>query len=331
MNILVTGATGFIGSHLVEALVSKGHNVYGLVHNKEKAEFLENLGAKAVYGDLLDKNSLRLAVKDANAVFHLGAVLHATTKDKKTFYEVNVIGTKNLIEACSELGVKKFVHCSSVGVHGIIKNPPANESYSCKPTTDYDKSKYEAEKLVHSFMQNTKMNIVIVRPAAIVYGPRDFSAMYGLFKAIQNKKFMIIGNGKNVIHTIYVKNLVNGMILAFENNNANGQTYILADETQTTIDDIRNVIAKTLKVKSNKMKLPKLLANLAAFVFEVLTRFINFDPPLTFSRVSFLTSNRAYDISKAKKELGFKSLISLQQGIRETVDWYVKNGYLESR
>lgn len=329
MNILVTGATGFIGSHLVEALVDKGYKVYGLFRDNKKSEFLRRLGAKPVYGDLLNKDSLINALKNIDVVFHLAAALHANTKSKKTFFDVNVLGTKNLIEACLESKVKKFVHCSSVGVHGITKRL-ANEDSPCKPTTDYDKSKYSAEKLVRNYLNN-KMDITIVRPAAIVYGPRDFSAMYGLFKAIESKKFMIIGDGRNIIHMIYVKNLVHGMILASENKIANGQTYILADETLTTVRDIQNIIAKTLNTPKNNFHIPIWFATLLALNFEILSRIIKFSPPLTFSRVSFLTSNRAYNISKAKRELGFKSWISLQQGIQETVDWYIKNGYLKLR
>ncbi len=330
MNILVTGATGFIGSHLVEALIDKGYEVYGLFRDSKKSDFLRRLGAKPVYGDLLNKDSLKKALTNVDIVFHLAAALHANTKSKKRFFDVNVLGTKNLIEACLESEVKRFLHCSSVGVHGVTKKL-ANENSPCEPTTYYDKSKYLAEKLVRNYLNNGKMDITIVRPAAIVYGPRDFSAMYGLFKAIESKKFMIIGNGRNVIHMIYVKNLVHGMILAAENNIANGQTYILADETLTTVKDIQNIIAKTLNVPKNNLHIPVWLATLMALNFEVLSKIMNFSPPLTFSRVSFLTSNRAYDISKAKKELGFKSLTSLQHGIRETVDWYIKNGYLKPR
>ena len=328
MNVLVTGATGFIGSHLVEALVNKGYQVYGLFRDNKKSDFLRRLGAKPIYGDLLNKDSLKNALKNIDVVYHLAAALHANTKSKKTFFNINVLGTKNLIEACLESKVKKFVHCSSVGVHGITKKL-ANENFPCKPTTDYDQSKYSAEKLVRTYLNN-KMDITIVRPAAIVYGPRDFSAMYGLFQAIESKKFMIIGNGRNIIHMIYVKNLVDGMILAAENKRANGQTYILADETLTTVRDIQNIIAKTLKVPKNNFRIPVWIAILLALNFEILSRIIKFSPPLTFSRVSFLTSNRAYDISKAKKELGFRSEISLQQGIQETVDWYIKNGHLRS-
>ena len=329
MNVLVTGATGFIGSHLVEALVNKGYQVYGLFRDNKKSDFLRRLGAKPIYGDLLNKETLKNALKNIDVVYHLAAALHANTKSKKTFFDVNVLGTKNLIEACLESKVKKFVHCSSVGVHGITKKL-ANENSPCKPTTDYDKSKYLAEKLVRNYLNNDKMDITIVRPAAIVYGPRDFSAMYGLFQAIESKKFMIIGNGRNIIHMIYVKNLVNGMILAAENKRANGQTYILADETLTTVRDIQNIIAKTLKVPKNNFRIPVWIAILLALNFEILSKIIKFSPPLTFSRVSFLTSNRAYDISKAKRELGFKSWISLQKGIQETVDWYIKNGHLRS-
>ncbi len=232
-----------------------------------------------------------------------------------------------MLETSIEAGVKKFVHCSSVGVYGWVdKRPNLNENDICNPATAYEKSKYEAEKYVLS--QKDKINITVIRPAAIVYGPRDFSAMYNLFKAIKSKKYFIIGNGKNKIHVVYVKNLVEGMIKASESKKTIGQVYNLGDEKQTSIQELSEEMANSLSIKLTKIKLPKSIANMLGLFFEITFKLIRKEPPLSRKRIRFLTENRTYNIEKAKKDFGYNPLIDIKQGMKETVEWYRRNNLL---
>lgn len=326
-NIFVTGATGFIGSHLVEELVKEECKIKCLVRPNSNTDFLKKLGVELVFGDLSDREFLKKSLKKINIVYHLAGSVDAKNKDNKIFYETNVLGTKNVLETSIEAGVKRFVHCSSVGVYGWVdKRPNLNENDVCNPATAYEKSKYEAEKYVLS--KKDKINITVVRPAAIVYGPRDFSAMYNLFKAIKSKKYFIIGNEKNKIHIVYVKNLVEGIIKASERKKAIGQIYNLADEKQTSIQDLSEEIANSLEVKLSKIKLPKILANGMGLFFEIIFKLIRKEPPLSRKRIRFLTENRTYSIEKAKKDFGYNPLINIKQGMKETVEWYRRNNLL---
>lgn len=329
MKILVTGGTGFIGSHLVEALVKRGYQVRCLVRETtaERINFLRKLEVDLIQGDLLNKRKLKEALQNIDIVYHIAGAVDAKTKSKKVFYDVNVKGTENILEASIKAGVKRFIHCSSVGVYGIVdKKLSVKETEKYNPHTDYERSKTRGERIVLA-AKNRGMEISVIRPA-IVYGPRDFSAIYKWFKVIKKGLFRIIGHGNNKIHMVYVKNLVEGMILAGEKEKAKGQIYNIADEKETTIKEIAKAMAKALEVKLPRIHLPKTIAKIIAIFFEVLAKIIKIEPPLTRKRVAFLTENRIFDISKAKKELGYSPEIKLEQGIKETVQWYKENKYL---
>ena len=328
--ILITGGTGFIGSHLVEALVKKGYKVRCLVRNPNKLNYLRNLGVDfkdlgvdVVYGDITDRDSLLHAVKGVSTVVHLAGVLGKWGVPDKIYWDVHVRGTKLLLEACINEGVKRFIYCSSAGVLGPIKNPPANEDWPYNPSNVYEETKAVAEKLVLSY--KNKMAVTIIRPE-FVYGPRDMHVLK-LFDAIQKGKFFIIGNGQTLLHPTYISDVIQAFLLCLENEKSIGKIYLITGETPVKVIELSTIIAEELGVPPPIFRIPKWLAYMAASLSEMLAQMFNFEPLITRSQVKFFTENRAFDNSKAKYELNYNPL-PLRQGIRQTIRWYRQNGYL---
>jgi len=322
-KILVTGGTGFIGSHLVEALVKRGYKVRCLVREKSDVKHLKDLGVELVYGDICDENSLKNAVQGVSVVFHLAGILGRWGVPKEVYWDIHVKGTENLLKACIENGVKRIIYCSSAGVLGPIEKPPADESYPYNPSNIYEKTKAEAEKAILNCKE--KLEVTVIRPE-FVYGPRDMHVLR-LFDSIQKGRFFIIGDGESLLHPTYIDDLIQGFLLCLENEESIGEIYLITGETPVKVRDLVAMIAEELGVSPPKIHVPKWLAYMAAILFESASRLFNFEPPITLSQVKFFTQHRAFDYSKAKSELGYCP-INLKKGIRKTVSWYRKNGYL---
>jgi nucleoside-diphosphate-sugar epimerase len=327
-KVLVTGGTGLIGSFLVEKLV-KNNDVKCLILKNSETKFLDDLGVKIAYGDITDISSLNHAIKDVDVVFHLAAAFKKDLPKNPTddvYYNVNVKGTKNVLELCKQNEVERVIHFSASGVYGHSSNTPINENSPYRPSNPYEKSKCEGEKIALKYNE-LGLPITIIQPT-IVYGPRETVAFLRLFKAIKNGTFRIIGSGENKLHLVYVKNLVDGIILASKKKIAIGQRYLIGDERAYAVSEIVETIASELGVKIPKMKIPYLFAKVGAVPFEIAGKIMRTRPPISRYTVDFLAKNRVYDISKARKELGYKSKISLKEGIERTVKWYEENDLL---
>ena len=232
---LVTGSNGFVGSHLVEDLLSRGYEVSCLVRKTSNLRWIEGLKVSFVYGELKDKESLKKAVKSQDFVFHLGGLTKA--QNSNDYYKANHLGTKNLVEATLESnpGIKRFVYVSSQAAVGPGKDiTPLNEDSPCNPVTDYGKSKLLGEKAVLSYKD--KLPITIIRPSGI-YGPRD-TEIFIFFKLIKNHIKPLFGFRENYLSLVYVKDLVFGICLTAESKKAIGQTYFIADKNPITISGI---------------------------------------------------------------------------------------------
>jgi len=322
-RVLVTGGTGFIGGHLVEALVRKEYDVRCLVRKESQTRFLENLGVELAYGDITDRNALQDAVHGMTAVFHLAGVLGMWGTPDEIYWDTNVKGTKLLLECCIEQGTKRVIHCSSASVLGPMKQPAADERYPANPSNAYEKSKAESERVVLSFRD--KLSVTIIRPE-FVYGPRDTHVL-GLFKSVRDRKFFIIGNGKSFLHPTFVGDVVQALILCFENEKSIGQIYDIVGEKYLTVEELISVIAMNLGVKEHALHIPIWIANIIAGLSELAGKLFGFEPLLTKSRVNYFTENKAFDSSRARRELGYNP-VKFEDGIRDTVKWYVENGYL---
>ncbi|MCE8429290.1 MAG: NAD-dependent epimerase/dehydratase family protein [Candidatus Methanoperedens sp.] len=326
MKALVTGGTGFTGRHLIARLISEGNEVRVLARKKDPE--LEKLRVEFILGDITDKEVVYKSVERVDKVYHLAAVFREGGGiPNKVFWDVNVNATKNLLEASLQNGVERFIHCSTCGVLGHISKPPANETYPYNPGDEYQRTKCEAEKIALDFFQKKGLPGVVVRPAAI-YGPGDLRFLR-LFKAINDGKFITVGSGEVLNHHVYVDDLVEGIMLCAKEKQALGEIYIIGGEEYVTLNKLVFMIAKELNVPVPKIHFPFFWPVWAAsFACEIICWPFGINPPIFRRRADIFRKSRAFDISKARKELGFKPKIALNEGIKKTVEWYRKEEYL---
>lgn len=326
MKALVTGGTGFTGRHLVARLVNEGYEVRVLARKQDPE--LEELGVELIIGDISDKAVIDKSVEGVNKVFHLAAVFREGGGiPKKVFWDVNVNATRNLLEASLQKGVERFIHCSTCGVLGHISKPPADETFPYNPGDEYQRTKCEAEKIALDYFHNKGLPGVVVRPAAI-YGPGDLRFLR-LFKAINDRKFIMIGRGEVFYHPVYVDDLVDGIMLCGNEKQALGEIYIIGGESYVTLNQLVTMIAEGLCVQVPKIKFPFFWPVWAAsFACEIVCWPFGFSPPIFRRRVDIFRKNRAFNISKARNELGYEPKVSLEEGIKTTAEWYKNKGYL---
>ncbi|MHB1050265.1 MAG: NAD-dependent epimerase/dehydratase family protein [Bacteroidota bacterium] len=322
----VTGATGFIGSHLVERLLSKGYHVRCLVRNPKRPGFLKDLPVETFEGDLFSIAALEKGIDGAQYVYHIAGAVAA--KSKEDFFRFNQIGTRNVIEAVARVNpkVKKFIHISSQTAVGPGSGTtPVNESITPNPLTTYGKSKLASEQEVLKFKD--RIPVTILRVSA-VYGPRD-TATFDYFKSAYMGLELLIGFHDTYVSLVHSTDLVTGIILAGEKEIANGQIYFLGSEQYYTWNEIGFVTKSVLNKKLFRVRVPKPLVFVIAGISGFLSTFKEKPSVLNFEKAYDLTQdNWCCDISKAKKELGYKQEVSLEEGIRETVKWYLDNKWM---
>ena len=326
MKVLVTGGTGFVGSHLVSRLVKKGQSVRVLVRKGSNVDYLKKLDVELCLGDITDKNSIKTAIKGIDVVYHIAALFRQARFPDKVYWQVNAQGTQSMLEASYEEGVKRFVHCSTVGVLGHIANPPADETYPYNPGDVYQRSKCEGEKIALKFFQDKKFPVVVARPTAI-YGPGDMR-LFKLFKYVSSGRMIILGDGNSFYHLVYVEDLATGFELCAQKENAVGKVYILGGEEYLTLNDLVDLIAEVLGVSLSKIHLPVFPVKALSILCEKVCIPLRVEPPLHRRRVDFFTKSRAFNISRAKEELGYEPKFDLETGLRLTGEWYRKKGFL---
>ncbi len=226
MKVLVTGAAGFTGRALVLKLLDQGEEVVALVRNPDVCKDLEEKGARLLAGDIKSEESVREAVKGAGTVYHIAALFRRAGFPDSEYREVNIEGTRHLLDASVREGVKAFVHCSTIGVCGDIDNPPADENTPYNPGDIYQVTKMEGEKLALSYAKEGKLPVVVARPASI-YGPGD-RRLLKMFRMIKRGRFFVLGDGKPFFHVVYIDDLIEGFILCARKEEAVGEVFILA-------------------------------------------------------------------------------------------------------
>jgi len=326
MKVLVTGAAGFTGGYLCRRLLEKGDEVRGLVFPTLGPSGLEEAGVHVIAGDLREKESLIPAVKDVDLVYHIAAVYREQDIPRKLFWDVNVGGTKNLLEVCLDVGIERFVHCSTVGVQGDIKNPPATEEAPYNPGDYYQESKMEGELLALNFFSTRGLPGVVFRPVGI-YGPGDIRFLK-LFRYIDQGKFRMFGSGEVLYHLTYIDDLIEGILLVGETAGIEGEIFTLAGERYTTLNELVRIIAEVLGVSPSKRHYPVWPLWTAGALCEFLCRPFRINPPIYRRRVDFFIKDRAFDISKAKRMLGYSPRVGLRSGLERTAVWYREKGLL---
>lgn len=327
MKILVTGGTGFTGKALVRRLLDDGHQVVALDFQEGlKTQELRDWGAEVVIGTVTDKEVVERCMTGVEVVHHLAAAFRQLNVPNSYYWDVNVEGTRNVLEAARREKVKKFVYCSTCGVHGNVDNPPGNEESPINAADYYQQTKYEAEPIVKEYQQKG-METTILRPAAI-YGPGDPERFFMIFKRVNKGMFPMFGNGKTLYHPLYIDHLVDAHVLAQEPGKGVGEAYLIADEQYIEIETLVQKTAAALKVEVKIPHFPVTPVIIVGHICEKVCKPFKITPPIFPRRVDWYRQNRAFSIDKAKRDLGYAPHISIDEGLRRTAAWYREEGYL---
>ena len=327
MKVLVTGGTGFTGKALVRRLLDDGHTVIALDYKEGlKTQELREWGAEVVIGSVTDRAVLEKCMPGVDVVHHVAAAFRELNVDDAYYRKVNVDGTRNVLDVALAHGVKKVVHFSTCGVHGNVDHPPADEEAPIQPADYYQQTKYEAEPVVLEYVRKG-LKCVILRPAAI-YGPGDPERFYMIFKRVAKGTFPMFGDGTTLYHPLYIDNLIDASILAMESERGNGEAYLIADEEYVGIERLVRSVAEALDVDLKVPHFPVLPVVAVGHIVEKACKPFGIAPPIFPRRVDWYRQNRAFDIGKAKRELGYAPRVGLAEGLRRTGVWYRENGYL---
>ncbi|MDH3327694.1 MAG: NAD-dependent epimerase/dehydratase family protein [Desulfobulbaceae bacterium] len=325
--VLVTGATGFTGIVLTRKLVEAGLKVSAVARKSSNLSPLSDLNITWFRGDVFDEEVMRQAVEGQEYVFHVAAAFREAKSTEQDYWDVHVRSTQIICEeVLKNPEFKRYVHVSTIGVHGHIDNPPATEEYRFSPGDGYQRTKLQAEEWLNDFATDNRLPYTIIRPAAI-YGPGD-QRLLKLFKMALKPFFLLLGNGKCMYHLVHVDDLTNTFIIAATHPDALGETFISGANEPIAIADIARIVAEHFNRKMRVVRLPIGPFFLAADICEAICRPLRIEPPIYRRRVAFYSKDRHFDISKMRNILGYEPRHGNKEGITETADWYVEQGWL---
>jgi len=317
VKTLVTGASGFIGKHLVRILVEQGRDLRCLVRKTSDTQYLEDLEVELVYGDLLNKDSLKNIAKDVDIVYHLAGEIYSNRS--RDFYRVNFDGTRNLVEVCRPEKIEKFVFLSSIAAVGPNRNHEIllNEQTPCNPVGPYGRSKLKAEQFLLQMFKKYKFPVIIIR-APMLYGPLGQSDIITkILQLIQKGRIIIIGNGKNLRSFCYIDNLIQGLMAAERSKHSIGEIYFISDERVYTYKEIFQKIAEQFGKTVKEIHLPRWFGEICGFIFKSLSMMGIYSLPLYTGWNMIL--DMACDIKKAKEKVNYKPKIETKEGLERIV------------
>lgn len=329
MKVSITGANGFIGSHLIDKLLERDYQIKCLVRKTSNLRWLEGKHVTFVEGDLNSTEALKNLVSDSDYVYHIAGVVKSKTREG--YFEGNCTSTKNILEACRlhNPNVTKFIHVSSQTVAGPSPDleHPVDESTPCRPITTYGESKKAAEDVVLTY--SDILPVTIVRPSA-VYGPRD-TEIFIFFQTIERGLNPLIGFDEKRLSLIHVTDVVDGIIAAGESQKSAGEIYFISSERFYGWEEVGKLTARIMGKKNPfQIRVPHTVVYSVAAIAQFFALFQKIAATLNIEKARDIT--RRYwtcDVSKAKRELGFRQKISIEEGFEETIKWYRDMGWLK--
>jgi len=322
MKAFITGASGFIGTHLVEELLRQKWQV-GILLHKRQLPAQERL--RIFQGDIRDEDILKDMFKGTDVLFHLAAALGATQINSKEFFRINAEGTTNVLKAAGAAGVKRIIHFGSAGVLGSVKeNKAVGEDHPAHPIDIYDKTKLEGERTALRFAREG-MDVVVVRPGW-AYGPGD-GRTFKLIKAVAKKRFILVTKGNTRLTPVYIRDLIEGVLLCVEKARG-GEIFHLAGPEVLPVKDVVDIIGEAAGVQIPGFSLPLFPVKVAAWSMEKAFSFFKREAPLTMGKLGFFIHPKPLSILKAKKELGYSPATDFRKGMRTTISWYRDHGWL---
>ncbi len=323
--LLVTGATGLVGSHVVEEAHKRGLKTRAIVRSSSDTTFLKDLGVEIVTGDLSDPGSLREATQGVTLLVHCAAMV-GDWGPISQYRSVNVGGVKNLLDAVDSAGsLRRMIHVSSLGVYPAIDHYGTDETTPISTTgiDGYTVSKAETEQVVRQHIDEQKLPAVILRPG-FIFGPRDRTVFPRIMERLKSKQFRYLGSREKLINNTYVSNLVDAIFLALQTDAALGETLNITDGRLVSKEELVSGIARGLGYKIPNRTVPLAIAKGLARLLEGTYRLCGAKhaPILSSARIKFLGLNLDYSIEKARRTLGYDPAVDFQDGLQNTLEWY---------
>lgn len=328
MKYLVTGATGFIGPHLIKQLIEQGHACRCLVRSEKSAQKLQAYPVEIFNGDITRPATLQGAADGVDRVLHLATLGHMSnfSVPPQMFEDINVTGMHNVMQEALRAGVARVVHCSSVAAMGICREVPADEKSACRPHHPYGRSKLKAEQEVRRMVVDQGLQAVIVR-FSMVYGPGDWRDILKLARLAQKGLFPKVGRRPKLTPLIHVEDAVRGLLLAAEKGRV-GETYLITNAESIPFDDIRRILQTALGIRRLPLYVPEGIALTAAALIEKAFTLIGKSPPVARKNIESTLADRIFSIAKAQREIGFNPQVDPVDGLKETVAWYKAQGWV---
>lgn len=326
MKVLITGATGLLGSHLIKELQQRGEHIRALVLPVENADKLLAQDVEVVRGDVTDASTLGPAVKDIDLIFHLAGMM-GVWRPLADYRLVNVTGSENLYRAAQAAGVRRFVHTSSHTVYGLGYGRFMTEKDALKPDPDpYSITKAEGDRLMRRLMLNSDVETVILRPGTF-FGPGDRLHFGRMAQKVKDGKGLIIGKGDNALPFCYVTDVVQGFLLAAYHENAPGNVYNITNDRPLTQLEMFNAIADAVGGVRPTLHLPYLPIYYGSIVAEkVVARVTHTKPVVTQLGAMMFGSDNRHGVEKARRELGYEPKVDLREGIKLAAEWFNAGG-----
>jgi nucleoside-diphosphate-sugar epimerase len=323
MNVIVTGGTGCLGKPLVERLITDGVCPKLLTLPNDSSLNYPDNKVETITGDLNSPDALDLLCLDCEVVFHLAGMVHSmpgTKEEEQEFYQVNVEGTRNLLEAAKKNRVKRVVFYSTVGVYGTDADFHGDELSPCRPSTVYAKSKFQAEQLVLNSSNDGGPEGVVLR-FPVVYGPLDRGNVAKLIKAIHSRLFFYFGDGNCLRSMISSRNAAEAAVRAAFEPKAANKVFCVTDGRDYTMNEFVDSICGALGTRRRPFHMPVLLADLAGKFGDVLRKWVHVPFPIDSDRVRKLSRPLTFSCERANRVLGYEPAETLEEGIRREVDW----------
>ncbi|GHO73391.1 hypothetical protein KSD_11620 [Ktedonobacter sp. SOSP1-85] len=325
MKILMTGATGLLGGHLVQSLQQRGEQIRALVLPVENVSKLEAQGVEVVRGDVTDASTLTPAVKDVEVIIHLAGMM-GVNRPLADYRLVNVTGTENLYRVAQAEGVRRFVHTSSHTVYGLGHGRFMTEEDPLKPDPDpYGITKAEGDRLLQRLQQDSKVETVILRPGTF-FGPGDRLHYGRMAQRVKAGKGVIIGRGNNALPFCYVTDIVQGFLLATYHKNAPGNIYNITNDHPMTQLEIFNAIADDVDVPHPTRRLPYLPIYYGSMGAEIIAKITGTKPIVTRLGALMFGSDNKHSVEKARRELGYEPAVPLRDGLKLAAAWFNSGG-----
>lgn len=325
--VLITGATGFTGKVLTKKLSSLGATVHAIARKSSRTTELDNLNIKWFRGNVYDPEIVKSATEGVHYIFHVAAAFREAKISNDEYRKVHVESTELLAkEALKQEQFKRFIHVSTMGVHGHIENPPGNENSPYSPGDEYQITKLEAELWIKDFATKNNLPFTIIRPTGI-FGPGD-KRLLKVFKMAKMKFFPILGSGECLYHLIHVEDLANAIILSATADDALGEEFLIGNTEAIKLEEIINLVAQKLKTNPKAIRMPAWPFFILGWICEVICKPFGIEPPIYRRRVAFFTKDRSYDTSKMQKRLGYMPQYSNKEGILNTLEWYIHSSWV---